>query len=289
MNFLAQPFGVILNYISTYLAFGNYGLAIIYFTIFVKILLLPLTLKQQISTLRTQSLQPELDALKKACGNDNQLYMQEQQKIYTKYNVNPMSGCLPTLIMFPVIIVVYNIIRAPLTYIAGLGTEAVNKLAAIMQSGTVDQIKNVDQLKVNSYFLNNPSAVTEEVTSIMNGSSFVNMKFLKIFDLGAVPFSCFTEKSWALAPLLLIPVVLLASQYLIQWISSPTRNKKKDKSADPTGRSMKMFMLLMPLLTFGIAMSAPAGLGFYWTVSNILSLLQTLLINKFFLKKKEEV
>jgi YidC/Oxa1 family membrane protein insertase len=115
------------------------------------------------------------------------------------------------------------------------------------------------------------------------------MKFLKIFDLGAVPFSCFTEKSWALAPLLLIPVVLLASQYLIQWISSPTRNKKKDKSADPTGRSMKMFMLLMPLLTFGIAMSAPAGLGFYWTVSNILSLLQTLLINKFFLKKKEEV
>ena len=52
---------------------------------------------------------------------------------------------------------------------------------------------------------------------------------------------------------------------------------------------MKMFMLLMPLLTFGIAMSAPAGLGFYWAVSNILSLLQTLLINKFFLKKKEEV
>ncbi|MBO7503509.1 MAG: membrane protein insertase YidC [Clostridia bacterium] len=275
-----------MNYISTYLAFGNYGLAIIYFTIFVKILLLPLTLKQQLSTLRTQALQPELDALKKACGNDNQLYMQEQQKIYTKYNVNPMSGCLPTLIMFPVIIVVYNIIRAPLTYIAGLGTEAVNKLAAIMQPAPIEQIKNVDQLKVNSYFLNNPSAVTEEVTSIMNGSSFVNMKFLKIFDLGAVPFSCFTEKSWALAPLLLIPLVTLATQYLLQWVSSPNRNKK-DKSADPTGRSMRMFMLFMPLLTFGIAMSAPAGLGFYWAVSNLLSLLQTILINKFFLKKKE--
>ncbi|MBR5007183.1 MAG: membrane protein insertase YidC [Clostridia bacterium] len=286
MNFLAQPFGVILNYISTYLAGGNYGLAIIIFTIFVKILLLPLTLKQQISTMRTQALQPELDALKKACGNDNQLYMQEQQKIYTKYNVNPMSGCLPTLIMFPVIIVVYNIIRSPLTYIAGLGTEAVNKLAAIMQSVSVDEIKNVDQLKVNSYFLNNPSAVTDEVTSIMNGSSFVNMKFLKIFDLGAVPFSCFTEKSWALAPLLLIPLVTLATQYLLQWVSSPNRNKK-DKSADPTGRSMRMFMLFMPLLTFGIAMSAPAGLGFYWAVSNLLSLLQTILINKFFLKKKE--
>ncbi|MBO7397575.1 MAG: membrane protein insertase YidC [Clostridia bacterium] len=275
-----------MNYISTYLAFGNYGLAIIYFTIFVKILLLPLTLKQQLSTLRTQALQPELDALKKACGNDNQLYMQEQQKIYTKYNVNPMSGCLPTLIMFPVIIVVYNIIRAPLTYIAGLGTEAVNKLAAIMQPAPIEQIKNVDQLKVNSYFLNNPSAVTEEVASIMNGSSFVNMKFLQIFDLGAVPFSCFTEKSWALAPLLLIPLVTLATQYLLQWVSSPNRNKK-DKSADPTGRSMRMFMLFMPLLTFGIAMSAPAGLGFYWAVSNLLSLLQTILINKFFLKKKE--
>lgn len=286
LNVFAQPFGVILNFISTHLAFGNYGLTIIYFTIFVKILLLPLTLKQQLSTARTQALQPELDALKRSCGDDNQLYMQEQQKLYAKYNVNPLSGCLPTLIMFPVIIVVYNIIRSPLTYIAGLGSAAVKNLAAIMQGVSVDAVKTIDQLKINSFFLNDATKITAEVTDIMGGRSFVDMKFLKFFDLGIAPYSCFTEKSWALAPLLIIPVVTLISQYLIQWVGTPGGHKK-GKNQDPSARSMNLMMKLMPLFTFFIAMSTPAGLGFYWAVSNLLTLLQTYLINKFFMNRKE--
>ncbi|MBR5059851.1 MAG: membrane protein insertase YidC [Clostridia bacterium] len=286
LDFLAQPFGVILNFISTHLAFGNYGLTIIFFTIFVKILLLPLTLKQQISTARTQALQPELDAIRRSCGDDKQLFMQEQQKLYAKYNVNPMSGCLPTLIMFPVIIVVYNIIRAPLTYVAGLGSEAVKKLSAIMQGVELDAVKTVDQLKVNSFFLNDASKVTADVLDIMEGRSFVDMKFLGIFDLGIAPYSCFTQKSWALAPLLIIPLVTLASQYLIQFASTPG-GRKKDKNQDPTAKSMNLMMKLMPLFTFFIAMTTPAGLGFYWAVSNLLTLLQTFLINKFFVNKKE--
>ncbi|MBP1587885.1 MAG: membrane protein insertase YidC [Clostridia bacterium] len=285
-DFLAQPFGVILNFIHTHMAFENYGLTIIFFTIFVKILLLPLTLKQQISTARTQALQPELEALKRSCGDDNQLLMQEQQKLYAKYNVNPMSGCLPTLIMFPVIIVVYNIIRSPLTYIAGLASDSVKNLAAIMQGVAVDAVKNVDQLKINSFFLNDAAKITSDVTDIMGGRSFVDMKFLGIFDLGIAPYTCFTEKSWALAPLLIIPVVTLVSQYLIQWVSTPG-GRKKGKAQDPSARSMKLMMMLMPLFTFFIAMSTPAGLGFYWAVSNILTLLQTFLINKFFMNKKE--
>ena len=284
MNFLAQPFGILLKFISDNLAFGNYGLTIIFFTIFVKILLFPLTLKQQLSTIKTQALQPELDALKRTYGDDNQALMQEQQKLYAKYNVNPMSGCLPTLIMFPVIIVVYQIIRSPLSYIAGLETDAIQKLADIMEGAAV---KTVDQLKVNSYFLNNPEAITEEVREIIGDASFVNMKFLKIFDLGVAPLSCFTEKSWALAPLLLIPILVLATQYFIQWYSSPTRGKKKDKS-DPSQRGMNLMLKLMPLLTFFIAFTTPSGLGFYWTVSNLLSLLQTFLINTFFIKKNEK-
>ncbi len=283
MDFFAQPFGILLKYISDFLAFGNYGLTIIFFTIFVKILLFPLTLKQQLSTIRTQSIQPELDALNQAYANDRQTLMQEQQKLYQKYNVNPMAGCLPTLIMFPVIIIVYNIIRSPLTYIAGLSSEVVTRLSEIMDSTA----KTVDQLKVNSYFLNNPEAITEEVKTLIGDHSFVNMKFLGL-DLGTAPFSCFTEKSWALAPLLIIPLLVLATQYIVQWYSSPTRGKKKNKNSDPTSRTMNLMLKLMPLLTFGIAISTPAGLGFYWTVSNLLTLLQTFLINTFFIKRNEK-
>ena len=284
-NLLAEPFGIILRFIYKYLAFDNYGLAIIIFTLFVKILLFPRTLKQQLSTIKTQKLQPELDALKRAYGNDNQALMQEQQKLYAKYNVNPMAGCLPTLLMFPVIIVVYQIIRQPLSYIAGIGSTAFESLKAYAK--TLSEKVATDELGINSFFCNNP-AYQAGAAEFMGDSHFVNMRFLGL-DLGITPTACFTQKSWALVPLLLIPIVLLISQYIVQWYSSPTRGKKKEKGAsDPTQRGMGLMMKLMPLMTFGIALFTPSALGFYWFVSNLFSLLQTFLINTFFIKKNEK-
>lgn len=283
-DYFALPFGIVLKYISQFLSFGNYGITIIFFTLFVKILLFPLTLKQQLSTIKTQALQPELDALKRAYGNDNQALMQEQQKLYAKYNVNPLSGCLPTLVMFPVILIVYSIVRSPLTYIAGLSSDAITRLAEIAK---IDA-KSVDmQLTLNSTFLKDPSLITEEVRTIMDGKDFVNMQFLGL-DLGTRPWDVFTNFSWSILPLLLIPILTLATQYLLQWYSSPNRGKKKNKNADPASRGMNLMLKLMPLLTFGIAFSFPAGLGFYWVISNLFSLLQTFLINTFFVKKNEK-
>lgn len=286
MDFFAQPFGIILNYIYRFLAFGNYGLTIIIFTVFVKLLLLPLTLKQQLSTIKTQALQPELDALKRSYGNDNQALMQEQQKLYAKYNVNPMSGCLPTLIMFPVIILVYTIIRSPLQYIGGLSKNVILQLQAVMTGVGFSSVTTADQLAINSYFLSDP-AKRAQVSSLVGDHSFVNMSFLGL-DLGKAPLEVFTNFSWSILPLVIIPILTLATQYLLQWYSSPTRGKKKQKGGDPTSRSMNLMMKLMPLLTFGIAFTTPSGLGFYWTVSNLLSLLQTFLINTFLLKRNEK-
>ena len=282
MSFLSEPFGVLLNFIYNHLAFCSYGLTIIVFTLFVKILLFPLNLKQQKSTAKMQALQPELDALKETCGSDNELLMQEQNKLYAKYNVNPMSGCLPTLIQLPILLVVYNIIISPLTYIAGISTESVTKLAEIAGITTT----NKSQLLVNAFFLKDASAITEEVSSIMGGESFVNMTFLKIFNLGTAPTEFFSSWDWSIAPLLLIPVLCLASQYFLQWMSTGGKKKNK-KQEDPSARSMNMMLKLMPLMTFFIALTTPAGLGFYWTVSNLFTILQTYITNKFFLDKKE--
>ncbi len=277
MNFIAEPFGVIMSFLFEHLAFGNYGVAIILFTLFVRILLFPLTLKQQKSMVLTQALQPELEALKQSCGNDSQLLMQEQQKLYTKYNVNPMSGCLPMLIQLPVILVVYNIVNQPLTYIAGLASDTIAKL------GEVAGVANANmQLQINSFFLSNPA----KADGIVGADSFVNMTFLKIFNLGATPWDCFANKDWKLLPIVLIPILTLVTQYLTQWITQPKKKDKK-KNEDPSMRSMNVMLKVMPLMTFFIAFSTPAGLGFYWTIGNLLSMVQTVLINKVFIKKKE--
>ncbi|MCR5056970.1 MAG: YidC/Oxa1 family membrane protein insertase [Clostridia bacterium] len=280
-NFLLQPFGLILQYIYKYLAFGNYGIAIILFTLFVKILLFPLTLKQQLSTIKTQALQPELAALKKTYGKDNQAYMQEQQKLYAKYGVNPMAGCLPTLLMFPVIIVVYQIIRGPLTFISGISSTTLKSLSELAKAAGIA----TDELSINSWLLST-SGTTDSAAQLLGNSPLVNMNFLGL-DLGIVPTKAFS--SWSYVPLLLIPVLVLVSQYVVQWFSSPTRGQKKDKGQkDPTQRGMGLMMKLMPIMTFVIALITPAALGFYWLVSNLLTLLQTYLINTFFIKKNEK-
>ena len=288
MGFLAQPFGVVMKFLYEYLAFGNYGVAIILFTLFVRILLFPLNLKQQKSLILTQSLQPELDALKRSCGDDREMLMQEQQKLYAKYNVNPMAGCLPMLIQFPILIVVYNIIRQPLTYIAEFSSDVITKLGEI--AGITG---NLAEHEISRFFLNSAN-ITPEISAQLSElgvktSDFVNMTFLKIFDLGIAPSKFFSggKLAWEYAPLLLIPIITLVTQYFLQWMSSP-RKKKKDKNAeDPSMRSMNLMMKLMPLMTFFIAFTTPAGLGFYWAIGNVLSVGQTALINKVFVKKKE--
>jgi len=251
----------------------------------VRILLFPLTLKQQKSMLKTQALQPELDALRRSCGNDSQLLMQEQQKLYAKYDVNPMSGCLPMLIQLPILLAIYNIIRGPLMHIAGLSTEVIAKLGEI--AGYATNAKNY-QIEINSKFLSDASLVQKAVENgiIESGDVFVNMKFLKIFDLGVSPWTCISQKDWTLLPLILIPVLTLVTQFIMQRLTQP---KKKDdkKNDDPTMRSMNLMLKVMPLMTFYIAFITPAGLGFYWAIGNVLSLLQTVLINKVFIKKKE--
>lgn len=213
------------------------------------------------------------------------MLMQEQQKLYAKYNVNPMSGCLPMLIQFPILLVVYNIIREPLTYIAEFSSEVITGLKEL--AGLAG---NVSELQINSFFLHGGN-ITGEISARLaelgvQSSEFVNMTFLKFFDLGVAPWQCISEKNWSYAPLLLIPLLTLLTQYMMQWITSPTRKKDK-KNDDPSARSMNMMMKFMPLMTFFIAFTTPAGLGFYWTVGNILSMGQTVLINKVFIKKKE--
>ena len=113
-----------MKYIYEYLAFDSYGLAIILFTLFARILLFPLNLSQQRSMDRQQALMPEIEALKKKYGNDQKKLNEEQQNLYMKYNINPMMGCLPLLLQFPILMALYEIVRNADVYLG----EGVNKV-----------------------------------------------------------------------------------------------------------------------------------------------------------------
>ncbi len=265
MDFIAEPFGVMMKFLYENLAFGNYGIAIILFTLLTRIILFPLNLKQQKSLAMTQQLQPKIEELKLNYGDDREKFAIEQQKLYTKYGVNPAAGCLPMLIQFPLILAIYQIVQKPLTYILGMGSEKISELAKVVGSS--------DQLAINTFL----------------GADGVDMTFLKIFDLGSSPSQCFQDDNLSrLWPLLLIPILATGTTYLTQWISSPNRKKKgKKEKKDQTQAMTGCMMKVMPLMTLYFAYILPAALGFYWFVGNLISLIQTIIMNKYFITKKE--
>ena len=227
-----------MEYIYRYLAFENYGLAIILFTVFARLLLFPLNLSQQRSMEKQQALMPEIEALKKKYGNDKNRLQEEQQNLYTKYKINPMAGCLPMLLQFPILMALYEIIRNAEFYI---GAE-------------------------------------------------VNKVFLGVFDLSVTP----KWQIWNIdkadyklyLPLLIFPIIAFATTYISQMLSM-RQGKKKGEKKDDTPKPMSGMMKVMPFMTLIFGFMVPAGLALYWSVGNILSILQTYLIKNVFIKKKE--
>ncbi len=265
MNFIAKPFGVLMEFIYNTIAFENYGIAIIIFSIFVRLLMLPLNVKQQRSMDRQQALMPEIEALKKQYKDDPKKLQEEQALLFSRHQINPYSGCLPMLIQYPLILVVYQIIRKPLTYIAGYSAA---KIAQLSEAAAALGKTGVDEIFLNT---------TEKV---------INMKFLGIFDLGLTPnwkFWTYGGEWKIYLPLLLIPILSLATAYLQQYVMT-----KLSGNGQATAGTMGCMLKVMPLMSLVFAFILPAGVGLYWIMGNILGIAQTILLKKVFVVKKKE-
>ena len=129
-KFIEIPLGGILYF--CYMFFKNYGLALILFTLIIKILLLPLAVKQQKNTAHMASVSPKLEKIKKKYGNDKQKYQEEQMKIYSEEGVNPMASCLPLLIQMPILFGLIYVVYAPLTYILRFSESTINAAKQVL-------------------------------------------------------------------------------------------------------------------------------------------------------------
>ncbi|SDL15559.1 YidC/Oxa1 family membrane protein insertase [Natronincola ferrireducens] len=114
MNVIAQPLGALLKLIFDVI--GNYGISIIMFTVIVKLILVPLTLKQTKSMKQMQDIQPKVKEIQEKYKNDKEKMNQKVMELYKEYNVSPFGGCLPLLIQFPIIIGLFTVLRNPVDY-----------------------------------------------------------------------------------------------------------------------------------------------------------------------------
>ena len=274
-----RPLGFLLGEI--YALIGSYGLAIILFTLIVKIVLFPLSINQQKTMARTGRIQPKIKEIEKKYKGDKQKQSEELMKLYQKEGINPASGCLPLLIQMPFIYALYNIVNKPLSYLVGLTqeqilliTEKMNLLTADGIAYTLDGIKNAEITIAHQI---STSAAT--IPSEFSGMVLIDFNFLGM-NLASRP-------SWGtFDTLLLIPIIAcasaFASSYLMSKISATNATNAQAKTMN------KSMMLMMPVMSLMLCFSVPAGVGLYWAMSNMFTIVQQYVLNKMYPPSKAD-
>lgn len=282
-DYLVRGLGFIINFI--YGLVENYGLAIILFTIVVKLLLLPLNIRSQRAMKKQQRIQPALAELQKKYANDKEKLQAEMMKLYRENNVSMTGGCLPLLIQMPILIALYQVIQKPLTYLLNVDwSSATDKVQALInKTGSALQVSDLTgsrQIELASMANNNPGIADEWA---------INFNFLGL-DLSKNPMEgisrLFSGDFSELSVVLLIIIPILA--VFTSWLSMKITQIKQANNADnPAASTTSTMNMLMPLMTGVFTISLPSGIGLYWTVSSVCQILQHLALNKY-LEKEEE-
>lgn len=277
MSFITNIFGYPLGFImkGLYLLTSNYIIALILFTLVTKVLMFPLAVKQQKSTAQMAAFKPKMDNIQKKFANDKNRQNEEMMKLYTEYGYNPSSGCLPMLIQFPILFGLINVIYNPLTHLFGASSAAVTsatKIATTMLGSSFSSIN--PQVSIINAVKENASAFSEIFTTseIAKISAF-DMSFMGL-DLSAVP-------TLAMNLLILIPILSGISMVVSSWATM-----KFSGTGEVTGNSSKIMMYSMSLFSVVFSFQVPAGVGVYWIVSNVLTVIQSYILNKVHNPKK---
>ena len=259
---------------------NNYALALLFFAVIIKVLMLPFGIKQQKSQIALAKLRPKVAKIEKryAGRNDRVTLQKKQQEIMElqqKEGYSPLSGCLPLLIQLPIIFGLYSVIRRPLSFICKLSDEAITKMAEMLSLQNIN-IKN-DQISVISAFNSASGELKGSIASAIDGFEVSSVPNFSMFGLDLAAKPSFT----ALSLLVLIPFIAGASQYLSMVITRKfSGNTQLMQTTPEQKKSMIIMDITMPLMSVFLAFTFPAALGLYWTYQAVISIIQVILLNK---------
>ena len=278
---------------------NSYGVALILFTLVIKLIMLPFQMKSKKSMMRMSRVSGQMQKLQKRYAKNQAKLQEEMQKLYEEEGVNPMSGCLWSFLPLPILMALYSIIRQPITHFMMLSKDVLQTVVqSVADAGVdltnivmMDKATGAPALKDGLYQMaaygqiNLVKAVQEMGLSTPDGWFNVNYKFLGL-DLTATPWEyvkSFTF-TWAVIGVILIPILAGLSQFVFSKLTMKTQPQ-----ADAAGgASMKSMMYMMPLFSVYIAFIMPAALGVYWIAQSVFSLIQEAILNKTFSAKLSE-
>lgn len=278
---------------------NSYGVALILFTLVIKLIMLPFQMKSKKSMMRMSRVSGQMQELQKRYAKNQAKLQEEMQKLYEEEGVNPMSGCLWSFLPLPILMALYSIIRQPITHFMMLSKDVLQTVVqSVADAGVdltnivmMDKVTGAPALKDGLYQMaaygqiNLVKAVQEMGLSTPDGWFNVNYKFLGL-DLTATPWEYIKSFTftWAVIGVILIPILAGLSQFVFSKLTMKTQPQ-----ADAAGgASMKSMMYMMPLFSVYIAFIMPAALGVYWIAQSVFSLIQEAILNKTFSAKLSE-
>ena len=262
---------------------NNYGVAIMLFALVVNLVLLPFMAKSKKSMMRTTRLQPRLKELEKKHQGNQQEYQQAMMKLYKEEGYNPMSGCLWSLLPFPIIIALYSAIRQPLSRMMGLGSDAVEKItkwAAEYAGYTPSARSTYNEIAITDAIHQHWDAAKEALGTFGDKLIDLNYSFLGM-NLGSTPDFRIWEYAGkdnfgAMLALFIIPVIAA----FLSWASLKVSQINNPQPTGAAAGSMKSMNVFMPIMSVWICFMMPAALGVYWIVNSILGMARDYTLTK---------
>ena len=297
-DFLYSIFGFLFRILFDFI--GNYGIALLIFTLFFKLILLPTTVKQQKGSAKQVRLQPKIKRIREkyqdyAPAERNAKIQEETNALYQREGYSAMTaGCAPLALQLPILWGLYGIVREPLKYVLQIPKELVDTLkeVAVSELGLTGtkaayaesaMIASIDKL-----VLKIPETASQYAAEI---DKIRNFDFTVLgIDLGAIP-SVDTFKAWGTAStqakvLLLIPILSFVTSMMTSVLTQSRQKKNNPGGNDMMNSQMGCMMLMMPLMSLYFTFQFPAGMGMYWIFSNVFGFVQTLVLGYMYSPRK---
>lgn len=307
------PIATVLGYVMDILfrftsSFGvfNVGLCIILFTIVMKTLMIPLTIKQQKTTKLMSVMNPEIQAIqKKYKGKSDQESMQRQnveiQAVYEKYGTSMTGGCLPLLIQMPILLALYRVIYNIPAYVPSVRVYFDNVVTPLMgQADYAQKLQEITNIatacggKLDKFDFTNANRLVDmlykfstsqwgELQSLFpaisdaigqNAAVVERMNTFLGLNMAEAP-------GWVPSFAWIIPVLAAVSQWFSTKLMSGNQPSTSADAENPMAQSMKTMTTTMPLFSAFICITMPAGLGIYWIATSVVTIIQQLIVNAY--------
>lgn len=274
-GFIAVPLGWLMKVI--YDIVGNYGIALLLFTLVTKIILFPLSIKQQKSTAKMSAYQPMIQEIQKKWANDKNRQQEELMKLQQEYGFSPTAGCLPMLVQFPILFGLIEVIYRPVQYILQVPQAVLEQCGEMLRSAGVTITAYADTAVISAIqngTMDFSGVLTAQQIEAIDKFDF---KLFGVMDLTQIPEFGFNL-------LVLIPILSAVSMIISQIVTMKMSGQEMQGS-------MKMMPYMMCVMFLFFGFSVPTGVSLYWIYTNLFGLVQSVILKKMYDpdKMKEQI